>query len=109
MLSLITFFKKKGWSKNVFDSKYFLMHNQKKENNALIIKDKLIQITDNADQVATILLVAKGFGFEEITQLTSYKNALIARAAYLTGKKKIVAYFQHHPKESQAMKALILK
>ena len=75
---------------------------------AALIHQKLQDITENAEQVKVILLVAKGYRYKEIVPKTSYQSEGACRNAYLKGKKRIVNYLTQHPQEGKALKAMLL-
>lgn len=74
---------------------------------ANLIRKKLQEITENAEQVKVILLFAKGYKYKEILEKTSYKSEGACRNAYLKGKKRIVNYILQHPEEGQKLKAML--
>ena len=75
---------------------------------AALIYQKLQDITDNAEQVKVILLVAKGYRYKEIVQKTNYQSEGACRNAYMKGKKRIISYLIQHPVEGQELKALLM-
>lgn len=75
---------------------------------AALIHQKLQDITENAEQVKVILLVAKGYRYKEIVQKTNYQSEGACRNAYMKGKKKIVNYLIQHPVEGQELKAMLI-
>jgi len=75
---------------------------------AELILQKLQDITENAEQVKVILLVAKGYKYKEIVTKTSYKSEGACRNAYLKGKKRIVNYLIQHPAEGKELKAMLM-
>lgn len=75
---------------------------------ANIIKQKLQEITENAEQVKVILLVAKGYRYKEIVEKTSYQSEGACRNAYMKGKKRIVNYLLQHPQEGKELKRMLM-
>lgn len=75
---------------------------------AELILQKLQDITENAEQVKVILLVAKGYKYKEIVAKTSYQSEGACRNAYLKGKKRIVNYLVQHPAEGKELKAMLM-
>ncbi|MFK7982175.1 MAG: hypothetical protein AB8G86_19500 [Saprospiraceae bacterium] len=75
---------------------------------AELILQKLQDITENAEQVKVILLVAKGYKYKEIVVKTSYQSEGACRNAYLKGKKRIVNYLVQHPAEGKELKAMLM-
>ena len=76
---------------------------------ANLIKEKLQEITENAEQVKVILLFAKGYKYKEIVEKTTYKSEGACRNAYLKGKKKIVSYILQYPEEGVALKQMLIR
>ncbi len=76
---------------------------------AAIIHQKLQDITENAEQVKVILLVAKGYRYKEIVQKTSYKSEGACRNAYMKGKKRIINYLIQHPAEGRELKRMLMR
>ena len=74
---------------------------------ANLIKDKLIEITQNPEQVKVILLISKGYRYKEVLEHTSYQSEGACRNAFLKGKKRIVQYILEHPEEGQRLKAML--
>ena len=72
-----------------------------------LIQEKLLQITENPQQVSVILLVSKGYKYKEIIQKTGYQSEGACRNAYMKAKKKIINYFLRHPGEGEKLRALI--
>lgn len=75
---------------------------------AELILQKLQDITENAEQVKVILLVAKGYKYKEIVTKTSYQSEGACRNAYMKGKKRIVNYLVQHPAEGKELKAMLM-
>lgn len=75
---------------------------------AELILQKLQDITENAEQVKVILLVAKGYKYKEIVAKTSYQSEGACRNAYMKGKKRIVNYLIQHPAEGKELKAMLM-
>jgi len=75
---------------------------------AELILQKLQAITQNAEQVKVLLLVAKGYKYKEIVEKTSYQSDGACRNAYLKGKKRIVNYLIQHPSEGKELKAMLM-
>jgi len=75
---------------------------------AELILQKLQDITENAEQVKVILLVAKGYKYKEIVAKTSYQSEGACRNAYMKGKKRIVNYLVQHPAEGKELKAMLM-
>lgn len=75
---------------------------------ANLIKEKLQEITENAEQVKVILLVAKGYRYKEVVEKTSYQSEGACRNAYLKGKKRIVNYLLQHPEEGKELKRMLM-
>lgn len=76
---------------------------------ANLIKEKLQEITENAEQVKVILLFAKGYRYKEIVEKTTYKSEGACRNAYLKGKKKIVSYILQYPEEGLALRRMLMR
>jgi len=76
---------------------------------AKLIKEKLQEITENAEQVKVILLFAKGYRYKEIVEKTTYKSEGACRNAYLKGKKKIVSYILEYPAEGKALRQMLIR
>ncbi len=76
---------------------------------ANLIKEKLQEITENAEQVKVILLFAKGYRYKEIVKKTTYKSEGACRNAYLKGKKRIVSYILQYPEEGAALKRMLMR
>jgi len=76
---------------------------------ANLIKEKLQEITENAEQVKVILLFAKGYRYKEIVEKTSYKSEGACRNAYLKGKKRIVNYILQYPEEGVALRKMLMR
>lgn len=76
---------------------------------ANLIKEKLQEITENAEQVKVILLFAKGYRYKEIVKKTNYKSEGACRNAYLKGKKRIVNYILQYPEEGVALRKMLMK
>lgn len=74
---------------------------------ANLIKEKLQEITENAEQVKVILLVAKGYRYKEIVDKTTYKSEGACRNAYMKGKKRIINYILQHPEEGVRLKNML--
>ena len=75
---------------------------------ANMIKEKLVEITENPEQVKVILLSAKGYRYREIVEKTTYKSEGACRNAFLKGKKRIVKYILEYPEEGRALKQLLM-
>ena len=72
-----------------------------------LIKQKLIDITENAEQVKVVLLVAKGYHYKEVVEKTSYLSEGACRNAFLKAKKRIVQYIHEHPEEGRQLRAML--
>ena len=80
-----------------------------KEQIALLIRNKLEEITGNAEQVKVLLLLAKGYKYKEILAKTNYQSEVSCRNACLKAKKKMAKYFLAYPAEGKKLRALILQ
>lgn len=79
-----------------------------KTERAQLIKEKLEQITGNAEQVKVLLLLAKGYSYKEIVPKTSYLSDGACRNASSKAKQKIIAYILRHPEEGVQLRNWLL-
>jgi len=75
---------------------------------ARYIRDKLVRIVENEEQVSVLLLQAKGYSFRDIVAKTSYQSEGACRNAALKAKQKISSYLVEHPQEAANLRALLL-
>lgn len=75
---------------------------------ANLIRSKLLEITENPEQVKVILLIAKGYKYKEILDKTGYQSEGACRNAYMKGKKRIVNYILQYPQEGMRLKRMLM-
>lgn len=93
--------KKRTLKKDVFfEENYF-----EKKDLALHIRNNIEKIVGNKEQVKVALLFYKGYKYDEIVAMTSYKTNGAARNALMKAKQKVAAYLN----ENQNQKLIIQK
>ena len=74
---------------------------------ATSIKNMLVDITKNEDQVQVMLLFSKGYSYKEIVLKTNYKSEGACRNAYGKAKKKVAEFILAHPQKGQELRKLL--
>ena len=74
---------------------------------AISIKNMLVDITKNEDQVQVMLLFSKGYSYKEIVLKTNYKSEGACRNAYGKAKKKVAEFILAHPQKGQELRKLL--
>ena len=83
------------------------LHHFEAEQIANAIKNMLVSITKNEDQVQVMLLFSKGYSYKEIVQKTNYKSEGACRNAYGKAKKKVSDYILAYPQKGQELRRLL--
>lgn len=82
-------------------------HHFEAEQIANSIKNILVNITKNEDQVQVMLLFSKGYSYKEIVLKTNYKSTGACRNAYGKAKKKVAEYILAHPQKGLELRRLL--
>ena len=90
------------------DESVTVQHPLEARQTARLIREKLLDITENEEQVKVMLLVAKGYRYKEIIEKTAYQSEGACRNAYTKGKKRVVQYIMDHPAEGKRLRDLLL-
>ncbi len=82
-------------------------HQFEAEQVATAIRNMLVDITKNEDQVQVMLLFSKGYSYKEIVQKTNYKSEGACRNAYGKAKKKVSDFMLANPQKGKELRRLL--
>lgn len=84
-----------------------VQEHMEKEERSREIRQWLVNVVGNDEQVEVLLLHARGFSYNDMLEKTGYKSEGACRNAFLKGKKKITEYLLKHPDDAKKLRELL--